>query len=139
VLDFCRLALSDNDDGDRYYMAAHELAENVAKYSTGTRVSLDLVMTEQDGVYAMKIHARNETSPEKLRDVAERLSELKRAPDALEFYDRLILETAGAEGISGLGLARIRAEGELEIDYSINGSELTIMAKGPPRRPTAST
>ncbi len=38
------------------------------------------------------------------------------------------------EGVSGLGLARVRAEGGLDVDYKIEGNELTIIAHAPVER-----
>ncbi len=83
----------------------------------------------------MKISARNEASPERLREVERRLFELKAASDhRLKHYDELICETAMVEGVSGLGLARVRAEGGLDVDYTIEGNELTIIAHAPVER-----
>jgi hypothetical protein len=112
-------------------MAAHELAENITKYSSGPRVSLELALEEQGSAYVMRICARNEASPERLRDVESRLLALKSASDPLQHYDDLISSTAALDGVSGLGLARLCAEGGLEIDYKIEGSELTIIAHAP--------
>ena len=131
VSDFCEIGLKDLDITSRFHMAAHELAENIIKYSSGPRVSLELALEERDGACVMKICARNEASPERLREVERRLFELKTAVDPVKHYDDLIIETAMVEGVSGLGLARVRAEGGLDVDYKIEGNELTIIAHAP--------
>ena len=53
------------------------------------------------------------------------------AEDPVVYYDQLIAESAPRSGGSGLGLARIRAEGELDLDFAIDGNELTISARAP--------
>ncbi|WP_437923797.1 hypothetical protein WMF37_32890 [Sorangium sp. So ce291] len=131
VSSFCGMVLDDASVSSRFYMAAHELAENITKYSAGPRVSLELALEEHESSYIMKIRARNEASPERLREVERRLLELKTASDPVKHYDDLICETAMVEGVSGLGLARVRAEGGLDVDYKIEGNELTITAHAP--------
>ncbi|KYF56136.1 hypothetical protein BE08_23070 [Sorangium cellulosum] len=134
VSSFCSMVVDDANVSSRFYMAAHELAENIIKYSSGPRVSLELALEERDGACVMKICARNEASPERLREVERRLFELKTAIDPVKHYDDLIIETAMVEGVSGLGLARVRAEGGLDVDYKIEGNELTIIAQAPVER-----
>ena len=46
VSDFCKTGLSDLDVTTRFYMAAHELTENIAKYSTTSRASLEIELSE---------------------------------------------------------------------------------------------
>ncbi len=127
VASFCSMT----NVSSRFYMAAHELAENITKYSVGPCVSLELALEEGDSACIMKIRARNQASPERLREVERRFAELGAAIDPVKHYDHLICSTAMLEGVSGLGLARIRAEGGLDLEYSIEGSELTIVASGP--------
>ena len=79
----------------------------------------------------MEVRASNETTPERLQEVEGRLRELAEAEDPVALYDRLIMETAPRTDVSGLGLARIRAEGELNIDYSIEGNALTVTVHAP--------
>jgi hypothetical protein len=131
VSSFCSVVLDNVNVSARFYMAAHELAENITKYSSGPRVSLELALEEEESSWVLKIRARNEASPERLREVERRLLALRAASDPVQHYDELISETAMIEGISGLGLARLRAEGGLDVDYKIEGNELTIVAHAP--------
>lgn len=135
VSDFCQMGLRDLDISYRFRMAAHELAENITKYSTTSRVSLEVELAEVQGVHILSVKTRNETSPERLIEVEKRLKELKSAVDPVELYDRMIEETAPLEGVSGLGLARIRAEGGLDFDYEIIGNELTLVVQAPVPKP----
>lgn len=131
VSDFCRVGLRDLDVTSRFHMAAHELAENITKYSTTSRVSLEVELGERDGVHLLTVRTRNEASPERLRELEQRLKVLKATKDPVELYDRMIEESAPLEGVSGLGLARIRAEGGLDLDYTIRGNELTLVVQSP--------
>lgn len=131
VCDFCQMVLQDFDESSKFYMAAQELAENITKYSTTNRVSLEVEIVETDTGHVLQIRTRNQSSPENLTEVERRLHELKHTNDPIELYDRIIEETAPLEGVSGLGLARIRAEGGLEFDYHIDGDELTVIVHAP--------
>lgn len=131
VGELCRATLCDSDVSSRFHMAALELAENVSKYSTSSRASLKLQLERrQDEGYSVSIRTRNQAPPARLAEVARRLDELMGTRDAVALYDRLIEESPPIEGVSGLGLARIKAEGGLDLDYAISGSELTIIARG---------
>ncbi len=126
VADFCQVVLGDADLAWRFRLAAHELAENVVKYAAGPRLDLTVELEEVDASRVLRIRSCNDAKPEQLREVEARLRELVRADDPVALYDRLIRETASRSDVSGLGLARIRAEGELDISYTIQGSALTI-------------
>lgn len=126
ILEFCRGFIDDPDVADRFQMAAQELAENLAKYSAGNKVSLTAELRISPLGSVLELQAKNHSTPEQLKEVGQRLAELTTAADPIALYDRLIRETAPHQDGSGLGLARIRAEGALNVDYSIEGSELTI-------------
>lgn len=143
VSDFCRVGLRDLDISSRFHMAAHELAENITKYSTTSRVSLEVELAEVDGVHTLSVRTCNQAAPERLAELAKRLEELKTTPDPVGLYDRMIEQSAPLEGVSGLGLARIRAEGGLDFDYNIRGNEVTLVVqslvpKPPPMGPDES-
>jgi hypothetical protein len=131
VSDFCRIGLKDLDVSSRFHMAAHELAENITKYSTTSRVSLEVQLSEIAGVQMLSVRTKNRASPERLAEMEQRLEELKTTKDPAKLYDRMIEESAPLKGVSGLGLARIRAEGGMEFDYTIEGDELTLIVQAP--------
>jgi hypothetical protein len=131
VSDFCQIGLRDLDISSRFHMAAHELAENITKYSTASRVSLEVELAETGGVHTLSVRTKNQAAPDRLDELRARLEELKTTQDPMGLYDRMIEQTAPLEGVSGLGLARIRAEGGLDFDYRINGNELTLVVQAP--------
>lgn len=129
VSEFCFALVGDNDVAHRFHMAAQELAENLAKYSSGEQVSLRAELTSGDEGTVLELSATNQSSPAQLEEVERHLRELTTAEDPVALYDRLILESAPSEESSGLGLARIRAEGEFDVKYQIQGSELTVSVR----------
>jgi hypothetical protein len=50
--------------------------------------------------------------------------------DAMAHYFTLMRENAKAGVVSRLGLARVRAEGEMEIEVDIQGPAVRIVASG---------
>lgn len=129
VADFCRLEAGDQDWIARVHMAAHELAENVAKYSTTAEVSLEVAVENEAAGRTLLILTRNRASAEHLADVTRRMRELMLTKDPDALYDEWLARSLAAEGVSGLGLARIRAESGLRFEYTIEGDELTIVVK----------
>ncbi|MFZ5889515.1 MAG: hypothetical protein ACOY0T_00455 [Myxococcota bacterium] len=129
--EFCRCLVDDPDVAARFYMVAQELAENLMKYSSGSNISVSAELLSQDGALTLRLEARNRTTPERLRAAELHLRELTSAKDPVALYDRLILETAPKLNESGLGLARIRAEGGFNLNYRIDGDELTVSVDTP--------
>jgi hypothetical protein len=129
VSNFCQIGLRDLDISSRFHMAAHELAENITKYSTASRVSLEVELAEKGGVHTLSVRTQNQAAPDRLDELQKRLEELKTTKDPVALYDRMIEQSAPLEGVSGLGLARIRAEGGLDFDYRIEGNEVTLVVQ----------
>lgn len=124
--DFCRLALKQTETASRIHLAVHELVENVIKYSTNFELSLDMEFEQQDDCTILKLSTKNRARAESLQQVVKLLTELKSADDPIAFYDRLLLEAAPKKVGSGIGLARIRAEADFEVDFEIEGDELKV-------------
>jgi hypothetical protein len=128
VYEHCKTIALDDDLAARFQMAAQELTENVVKYSTGSQVKLEVELLDAATAPRLCVRASNEASPEQLREVDRRLSELISAADPVALYDRLIRESASQRDVSGLGLARLRAEGNFALEYAIQDRVLTISA-----------
>ncbi len=138
VADSCRAVFDDVETTSRFYLATYELVENLVKYSSGTSACVELELEGQDAAVSMlTIRARNRGTPERLNAVRERLTALRSAEDPVVYYDHLIAESAPRSGTSGLGLARLRAEAELDLDFAIVGEELTVSARAPIARRTS--
>jgi hypothetical protein len=129
LIDFCQMTIEDLETTSRLHMAAHELVENVLKYGSSPEVGLEFELERGDTRSIVRLRTRNTALPEQLREVTRRVSELKAAPDPIAYYDRLIRSTAPVAGMSGLGLARIRAEAGLDVDCSVEGREVSIVVQ----------
>jgi hypothetical protein len=135
VEEFYGRFLADPDAASRVMLTIHELLENVAKFSSDGLSRLAVQMMDRDGRCFVQIRSRNVCAPRGLAQLRRLLDELRTCKDPMALYYRSIAESVdgvdGAEGAvgPGLGLARIRAEGEMDIDYAVRGNEVTILAQ----------
>ncbi|MEY2931503.1 MAG: hypothetical protein RL033_2252 [Pseudomonadota bacterium] len=129
LIDFCQMTIGDRETTSRLHMAAHELIENVLKYGSTPEVGLEFELERCEQHSIVRLRTRNTASPQQLEEVIRRVQELRAAADPVAYYDRLIRSTAPVLGVSGLGLARIRAEAGLDVDCSVNGQEVSIVVQ----------
>ena len=129
VCDFYSHVLADPDASARVMLAAHELLENAAKYSSDGLGHLLIELTQKGGKHVVRIRTSNRARPDRLGELREFFEESLRYSDAIALYDRIIARSAERAVGSGLGLARIRAEGEMELTFSVQGDEVTITAE----------
>jgi hypothetical protein len=129
VCDFYREVLADPDASDRVMLAAHELLENAAKYSADGLGHLEIELVERAGRPLVRIRTSNRARPDRLTELRRFFDESGRCSDAIALYDRMIARSAQRTEGSGLGLARVRAEGEMDLSFSVNGDEVTITAE----------
>ena len=125
----CAPYVADADERSRVLLAAHELLENIVKYSSGGMAEFHFSLeTAQAGLRA-RLRTKNRAEPERLSDTQRRLDALAAAPDPVAHYDEMIRESAGRRHGSGLGLARILAESEMALQYDIEQGVLIITAE----------
>jgi hypothetical protein len=129
VCEFYRSVLVDPDASARVMLAAHELLENAAKYSADGHGHLQIELTEREGQDVVRIRTSNRAKPDQLSELRRFFDESRLCADAIALYDRMIIRSAERTEGSGLGLARIRAEGEMDLTYSVDGDEVTITAE----------
>ena len=131
LCELCTPHIADPDELSRLLLAAHELLENIVKYSAGGKVEFECTIERVPEGLRARLRTRNRADPERLKDVRRRLAALGAALDPITHYDEMIRDSAGKRDGSGLGLARIEAEGEMRLDYQIDADDLTITAEGP--------
>jgi hypothetical protein len=129
IIDFCQMTVGDRETTSRLHMAAHELVENVLKYGTTPEVGLEFELERGDVESYVRLKTRNTAAPEQLEEVTRRVTELRAAADPVAYYDKLIRSTASVIGMSGLGLARIRAEAGLDVNCFVEGREVSIVVQ----------
>ena len=123
------MTIGDQETTARLHMAAHELVENVLKYGSTPEVGLEFELERGERESIVRLRTRNTAAPEQLEEVARRVTELRAAPDPIAYYDMLIRSTAPVLGMSGLGLARIRAEAGLDVNCTVEGREVSIVVQ----------
>ena len=124
--------VGDPDAVFRVSLAVHELLENAAKYGVGDKTGLT-VYFEADGPTA-SIKLTNQTTPEHLARLRACIEEIQASKEPFVLYQTLMRRTFGIPNESGLGLARIRAEGELDLSLEVDGNMVTIIASCLPTR-----
>lgn len=121
--------LGDSDAASRVALATHELLENAVKYSADGRTALNISVAHHEGDRTVVIRISNQASPENLETVRGFFKEVDEEPDAFMHYQSVIKRSAKKKEGSGLGLVRVRAEGEMSMRGVIQGNEVCILAE----------
>jgi two-component sensor histidine kinase len=122
--------LDDEDAIFRVAMTAHELLENAAKYASDGQARLQVRVTPRGDDAIVRVTVTNASTAEHIAELGRCYAEMNAAADAMAHYFTLMRENAKAGVVSRLGLARVRAEGEMEIEVDIQGSTVKIVASG---------
>jgi hypothetical protein len=129
VTAFYEKVVDDVEVLDRVALATHELLENAVKYAMGpettVRIEVDLVQEPP----AVCVRTWNRTSPEHRDVLALRFKRLLAAQDVAALYQELMVEASTRTTGSGLGIARIRAEADMNLACEIEGDQVCIIAR----------
>jgi two-component sensor histidine kinase len=117
------------DGSSQVAMAAHELMENLAKYAEDGSMRLEVEVRFHENEHRICITAANRASPERLAVLEEILNDIASSDDPRATHLRYMNQSVKRKEGSGLGLTRIRAEGDMRIGYSRSGDEITIRAE----------
>lgn len=132
VLSLYERILEDSELSSQLALVTHELMENAIKYNIDDETSLRVSVTPQSESLSdmtVTIRTRNRATPENIRSAQRIITRVKEAQDPFLFYQELMMSSVMVPEGSGLGLARIRAETELTIDFSIDGDSIEIVAQ----------
>ncbi len=129
--ELCRPVMGDDDAAARLRLTAHELLENIVKYSAQGGCEFCFRLFRSDtGLLRALVETRNLPAADRRADAEQRLAALTAAQDPLEHYDSIIADSARQPAGSGLGLARIHAETEYRLSHRFEGQLLIIAASG---------
>ena len=122
--EFYRRVLVDQGLAERLALATHELLENAVAYSSDGETSMRI---EVEGD-VLVIRTWNRTTPERLAAVKKLIDGIIAASDPEQFYQDLLATAAKRTDGSGLGLARVRSEAEMGLEYEVENDQLCIRA-----------
>ena len=111
-------------------MTAHELLENAAKYASDGHARLQLNVTPRGEDAIVRVSVTNNSTAEHISQLGGCYAEMNAATDAMAHYFTLMRRNAKSGASSRLGLARVRAEGEMEIEVDIQGDVVKVVASG---------
>ena len=129
VTEFYERVVTDKDVAFRVALTTHELLENAVKYSADGETQIRIGGTLHLGESMIEVRISNNASPAHIVALTRLLDELAAAEDPLLVYQRVMRRNAKRVDGSGLGLARIHAEGEMSLDYLIEGEHVSVVAR----------
>jgi anti-sigma regulatory factor (Ser/Thr protein kinase) len=130
VSEFYAETIGDSEISAKLALATHELLDNAVRYSLDGRTSLQIKLQRKPEDINVTINTRNRAVAVHLRAVQEAIDELAAAPDAEAHYLALMKRAKKlARGSSGLGLGRIRAEGDMAISCRIDADLVELCAE----------
>lgn len=127
VESFCSCACPGQSREAQVALAVHELMQNAIPQAGGEDV--DLTLQVDPLANRIEIAVSNPCSDDQFHELLARVERLNSEPDALRSYLRAMGE-APSNARGGLGLARIRFEGQLELSVLREGRRVTVLARG---------
>ena len=123
---FAHATFEDAAVGERVGLVVHELVENAIRY--GDEKELELRMERSEGTVVIRVvNTISDASAKKLSDA---FSELM-STSATDAYARALQSAATKPSIeSGLGLPRVRCEGQVDLELEIEPGRVCITARG---------
>ena len=122
--------LDDEDAVFRVAMTAHELLENAAKYASDGKARLEVDVSPRGEDAVIRVVVTNNSSREHIDHLGTCYAEMNAETDAMAHYFTLMRRNAKVGSVSRLGLARVRAEGEMAIEVAITGDTVKVVASG---------
>lgn len=128
VSDFYGEVFDDDEVISRLALSTHELMENAIQHNSGGDARLAVELRDIEGQKHIWVRIGNPTWPERIAKLSQLLEAIDRAPDPFQFYLQLMGQSARQAEGSGLGLTRIRVEGEMQLSHSVKGEWVEITA-----------
>jgi hypothetical protein len=127
VESFCASARAGAAREEQLALAAHELVQNAIANGDGSELDLEVEVDRSAG--RARLAVTNAISPERVEALRARVARVQGEEDPLAGYLEAMRVDPEAPG--GLGLSRIRYEGQLELGVELHGDRVTVRAEGP--------
>jgi hypothetical protein len=122
--EFYRRVLVDQELASRLALATHEMLENAVTYATDEETAIRIDV-EGD---VLSVRTWNTTGPDRIAAIKNAIDNVMAAPDPDAFYQEQMIVAAKRNDGSGLGLARIRGEAEMNLSYEFDNNKACIRA-----------
>ncbi len=122
--EFYRRVLVDQELASRLALATHEMLENAVTYSNDDETAIRI---EVEGDL-LSVRTWNRATPDRIAALRTNIDRVMAAPDPDAYYQQQMLVAAKRNDGSGLGLARIRNEAEMQLSYEIDNDKACIRA-----------
>ena len=123
---FARATFKDRDLGQRVALVVHELVENAIRY--GDDIELELQVERHAA--GMAVSVTNTTSEEQAEMLTEAFKQLEGTDPANAYLEAVRASVEKPATVSGLGLPRIRHEGQVELALTRGPGRVTVTAAG---------
>ena len=122
--EFYRRVLVDQELASRLALATHEMLENAVAYADDEETAIRI---EVDGDM-LSVRTWNRATPERLASMKASIDRVMAASDPDLYYQEMMSVASRRNDGSGLGLARVRHEAEMNLSYEIDNDRACIRA-----------
>jgi anti-sigma regulatory factor (Ser/Thr protein kinase) len=122
--EFYRRVLVDQELASRLALATHEMLENAVAYANDDETAIRIEIEGDQ----LSVRTWNRAAAERLAALKSSIDRVMAAPDADLYYQEQMSVAARRSEGSGLGLARIRNEAEMNLSYDFDNDRACIRA-----------